>query len=290
MPFIFGLLGFELYTEMTVAEIRLFPVFSGSKAALPAFDSEHLILTAYGILPENANPSASGQRAWSHIACLIADAMTFCQQQEVRATAFVEIGKEPEIAQAVRKLAQAVLHCSRGRPEMLVEGERGSPGSRERLLNLFVSRMRAPTGSRIDLAIYRQLEIARLSNRFWELEFHLAFTGLELVARDFGGRRDAGPIARPLSEMLRSLGFDVPVLTAEKMVTAREALFLAGEDSKLHENTGEIVYALAWVRPLRVLLADVCLKKLGFEDERINWSRWAQRERFLPPPSRQSSR
>jgi len=284
MPIIFGIYGFDFSTACTVSGVDLIPFFDAHEAALRAGNVDQFLLTGYGRLPDDAEHTAGGLSHWGYIARLIMDGMTFCQQQAVVVTKFISMSVEDAQAGLRERFGSDTLPLvyPRSAGMGLVEDEGRSPGGRAKLLNLFVEGIRKEPDGPLAKAIYRQIEIARLSTPYWELELFLAFSGLEILARNSDPRfKDNGNAGVPISHFLQSHGFDVSQTLAEDWAAARNAAFHRGEDISVARGSGRTVNAIDNLYHLRTLLGDACLKLLGFDDGHVNWPRWVDRDAFI---------
>jgi hypothetical protein len=210
--------------------------------------------------------------------------MTFCQQQHVLVTRLIEISEGDSIEDLVQsgRLADN-LPSLQQRPTIgsLLMDDGYSTDSRTRLLDLVLQFTRgAPVVTLLIGAIYRQIEIWRLWNPLVELQHFLAFSGLEILGRAFGPSPNDRNAAVPIAGYLQSRGFNAPQTLVEEWTAARNGAFHRGLLGSTVPSSGKAVDIADQLFGLETILADACLKEMGFNNPHINWNRWADRHPF----------
>ena len=230
---VFGIYGFDFSKRFTVSQAELVPCHGFPECQSLAQDRTHLFLTGYGILPESRASADIDQSAFVR---RLADGMTFHQQQMVIPTRLTQISAGDSIAQMITsgRLPESLpILSDRHTPGAAIGNDTFYPGSRTLFLELFLAHTeRASADHPLTAAFYRQIEIWKLSQPYVEIEYFLAFSGLEILARAYGAKPNNRSIAVPLSGFLRSHGFAVSQALAQDWADARNALFLAANSKQ----------------------------------------------------------
>jgi hypothetical protein len=280
---IFGIYGFDFHEPRLVRHVDLVPLFPRVEATKRGADKDEFHLTGYGRFDaciDNADASARYD-----LVGRLADAMTFLQQQHVIVTHLIEMSPGDSVeALVVSGRLPDTLQAFQKRPGggSLLMGDGCSTKSRTDLLERFANLALNPSPPIPPLlgAIYRQVEIWRLSKPLLEVKQFLAFSGLEILGRAFGPSPQNRNAAVQISGYLRKLGFDVPQLLAEEWTAARNGVFHQGQITTINPATGKSVDAGDQMFALTTILADACLKELRFSDPHINWDRWRSYQAF----------
>ncbi|MBS2033877.1 hypothetical protein JST97_02765 [bacterium] len=284
----FGIYGYEFSHPADIRGVKLVPLPNSAQRG----QSDEMLLTGYGLLP--AGLDESYLEATTNIVSWLADAMTFCQQRWVMFSKFHRVEDENEIAERVPDEIPLI----RGRPAggSIIVSDGIAKQSRLTFFELFIEEMSQNGEGGLAMALYRQLEISRLSNRYWELEHFLAFSGLEILARSYApSERDNKNVAVPLTKLLTEHGFRVPRKDAPKgnpkwsnvpqdviedFAAARNMAFHRGIGESIAPGSKRPVNAIHQIFSLKMLLADLSLRLLQFDDGWINWDRWGDRVPF----------
>lgn len=280
---VFGIYGFDFCQPRTVEHVDLVPLFQAEEARRRGADSQEFYLTGYGRFAPS--PEVADEPSRHHVAMRLADAMTFLQQQHVVLTRLIQISPADDVEVLVSsgRLPDS-LPSLQERPTSgaLLMGDGFSTQSRTALLQRFVTCVMQSSTRPSPLvgAMYRQVEIWRLWSPLVELQHFLAFSALEILGRAFGPSPDNPNAAVPISGYLRNRGFDVPQTLAEEWAAARNGAFHRGQITIVSPSTGKSVDVADQLYALETILADACLKELGFVDPHINWNRWKDRMAF----------
>lgn len=278
---VFGIYGFDFSKQFTVSQAELVPCHGFPECQSLAQDRTHLFLTGYGILPKSR---ASADIDQSDFVRRLADGMTFCQQQMVIPTRLTQISAGDSIAQMITsgRLPESLpILSDRHTPGAAIGNDTFYPGSRALFLELFLAHTEhASADHPLTAAFYRQIEIWKLSQPYVEIQHFLAFSGLEILARAYRADSDKNSVAVLLSGLLLSHGFTVSQALAQDWADARNALFHRGQLETTAHGSGNLVRITDQLYALEMLLADVSLKQLGFDDGHINWARWQDRMPF----------
>lgn len=186
--FVFGIYGFDFRTPSRVRDVELIPLHTYPECQDRGQDKKQFLLTGYGRLPPNTE-----ERQIETIHRL-ADGMTFCQQQYVLLTQPIKVSAGDTIDAMIKsELATRLLVLqSRHTSGAIIGCDTFFPQSRIDLLERYLDHLARNSGSNpLTAALYRQIEIWRLSKPHVELEYFLAFSGLELLAKAYGYKGNA---------------------------------------------------------------------------------------------------
>ena len=282
MKYVFGIYGFDFSKPMEISGVKFLPTLPFPESREQGARSDTFRLTGIGELPEGTENQEL--RCWLDSVRTITDGMTFCQRQSVIATRFFEIENEADSSPIPDELPLDRPR-RKGVAGGLILNDAFSADSRASFIQQFLTRVQELREQDVDQghpflrAIYRLIELARLGSPFWEIKFFLAFTALEILAREYGSFPPRHrPVSDPIHEVLINNGFQITIEEVTEFTRARNSAFHRGEH--LSETNGETINAIHLLHPLEILTADLCLKLLGFDDERINWNRWKDRMPF----------
>lgn len=279
---VFGVYGFDFCHPMRVGTLALTPLYGYPECWNRGEARDELLLTGYGRLPPDV--AEAELRAYSSTVRCLADGMTLCQQQRVLVSRLISISSGDSLdalLESKRLPATLMVLESRHTNGALVCHDALFPDSRSCFLDLFLKHVdRATEGDPLSAALYRQIEIWRLSVPYVELEHFLAFSGLEILGRAFGPDCDNRNAAVPIAGLLQSHGFRVSQALVEDWCAARNAVFHRGQLTATAPGSGNLVRVTAQLYELTTLLADCSLKVLGFDDGHINWERWRDHQPF----------
>lgn len=250
------------------------PLFDRSEARRRAGDPDALQLTGYGhILSPSADTWEDAERL-----DLLAAAMTFVEQRHVVTSELIKLSPGDTV--------EALFEEGRmGRPFPILNRRESfgpaigtddwSAGSRPHFLNAFLKRFeKERPGDPLRLAFFRHIEISRLSTRFVELHHFLAFSALELLARNSGSFANNRNAAVPIADLLNREGFPTTQIEIETWTGARNAAFHYGQLVSISKRDGSPIRLVDQLYPLSTVVCDLLLKLLPFDDGHINWNRW----------------
>ena len=216
--YIFGIYGFDFSTRSQVRDIELIPLYTYPECRHHGQDKTQFLLTGYGRLP----PDTEESHVASYTATIhrLADGMTFCQQQYVLPTRLIRVSAGDTIDAMIEseRLAKRLLPLlqSRHSSGAVIGCDTFFPQSRTDFLERFLNHLDRDSTEHtaaLTAALYRQIEIWRLSKPYVELEFFLAFSGLELLTKAYKCSR--GTAADHISGLLKKHGFHVSQDLAE---------------------------------------------------------------------------
>lgn len=300
--YIFGIYGFDFSTRSQVRDLELIPLYTYPECQDRGHDERQFLLTGYGRLP--LDTEMRHVTSYTETIRRLTDGMTFCQQQYVLLTRLIRVSAGDTIDAMIQsqRLATRLLTLqSRHTSGAAIGSDTFFPQSRIDFLERFLNHLDQSSGLTYELtdeitdptakgtaertlaltaALYRQIEIWRLSAPYVELEHFLAFSGLEILGRAYGPYPDNHNAAVPISGLLRSKGFSVTQSLAEEWCLARNGAFHRGKLKSTHKESGKTACVIEQAY-LTTLLADLSLKLLGFDDGHINWERWQDRQPFF---------
>lgn len=279
---VFGIYGFDFTTPATISQVEIVPLYRYPDSRRRAEDRTDLLLTGYGALRDGWTGTESDQIA---LVRRLGDGMTFCQQQLVVPTRIIRISPGDSVEALVesgRLPASLPIFSDRQTFGEAIGNDSFFPGSRVRFLEMFLAHLEVTTPVHpLTTALYRQIEVWRLSAPLVEVAHFLLFSGLEILARAFGPHPDNRNVAVPIAGFLAAHGFAVSQVLAEEWAAARNAMFHRGELAARAPGTGNQVRVGDHLYELGALLADSSLKQIGFDDGHINWNRWQDRQPFV---------
>jgi len=279
---VFGVYGLEFTRPCVVDKtLTLVPLLTSPQSVKRAREPSSLQLTGYG---EITTAPGDEHAAWERVRVLSA-AMTFAQQQLVMTSTLIEISPDDtveDLMQPARLGRPLPLYHARQSFGPAIVADTWSPMSLCSFLNRFVSRFaeEVPDDS-LRLAFFRQLEIWRLQVPYVEIHHFLAFSALELLARDTQPQyRDHRNAAVPISKLLQHHGFEAKQSEIEDWCRVRNRAFHSGEFVASGVQGRPDLRLTEQLFPLTQVLCDVLLKRLPFDDGHINWNRWRDRQPF----------
>lgn len=292
--YIFGIYGFDFSTRSQVRDLELIPLCTYPECRDRGQDKEQFLLTGYGRLPPNTDEHHA--TSYTETIRRIADGMTFCQQQYVLLTRPISVSAGDTIDAMIkseRLVTRLLVLQSRHTSGAIIGCDTFFPQSRIDFLERFLDHLgnsesnpsagvssalsRGNSGLPLTAALYRHIEIWRLSKPHVELEHFLAFSGLELLTKAHGYK---GKAAARISGILKNHGLPVPPGIVQEWCSARGGLFHAGKLESTDKQSRKQVYVREQLYAITTLLADLSLKLLGFDDGHINWKRWEDRQPF----------
>jgi hypothetical protein len=281
---IFGIYGFDFCHKAWVSGLELVPLYGYPECRDRGEHREVLLLTGYGKLPIDLTDTDLS--FWTDKIQPLADGITFCQQQPVVVTRLIRISAGDSVEDLIQTMRLPpelpTLQESRSRIGALVGGDAFFPESRRTFLELFLDLVaREEENLPLTAALYRQIEIWRLSRPLIDLRHFLAFSGLEILSRVYGPHPTNQNVAVPMSGLLRQHGFNVPQKLAEEWAEARNEAFHHGRLEFVSQRFGKTIRLVDQLYQLITLLGDLSLKLLGFDDGHINWNRWRDRAPFI---------
>ena len=273
-----GVYGFAFTKPLTTADYKLLPIFSQHNDAESKASSKHeLNLTGFSVW----NRAAVGAEDWKRLG----DALTFCEQQTVHVSKPCPVSEtDSHAAESLQaKFPNRIsLGHSRETCGPLVARDWLNPDSRRDFLDLLSRKMVDSAfldATHFHLGFYRNVEGWRLNHRFDDILFYMAFSGLELLARRSLSDYTTRNVGEVLAKHLKGFGFAVTQQEMEDYSQLRNAIFHNGQLSCVLKRNGEEI-STSSIPDLEILLVDVLLKTLGFDDQTINWNRWKDRMPF----------
>lgn len=278
-----GIYGFAMTRPIQAAGISIKPCFREHKdVLLRADDPDQFFLTALAELPDhNAR----------NLAFDLAAALTFCQARWVVVTRPTPAQSGVTLDEYKSKLPEMLeLPGHRRSHGQLIMEDTFEPGSRQQFLNLCMRRLQdatfnEKTGFRSGL--FRCVEALRMDPAYIDITYYLHFSALEIVTHSIEGDGTFAPLA---TRLLRDkYGFDVvqddpsrPIHSLQNYARLRNALFHKGAlEVEIPAKKGKTKLKLTdFDERMRLLVPDVILKVLGFDDGHINWNRWLDRMPF----------
>lgn len=174
----FGIYGFAFTKEIKLTGMRFVPLHNFVQLSELMRERRRLHLTGYGVIEAE---TVDEFHEWKQVR-LLADAMTFAQQRQVETTLLIVLSPGDSIASLVgpEKLGRPLPVLYDRQPySPCIKDDVWSPGSMTSFLQLFLDRFEVESPSDpLRMAVYRQLEISRLSTPFVELHHFLAFSAL----------------------------------------------------------------------------------------------------------------
>lgn len=136
---------------------------------------------------------------------------------------------------------------------------------------------------------FKCVEQFRQRTPFVEVSYFFLFSGLETFARAVVNDRSSANAAIPISKLLCTYGFDVaierpadPIRAISTYAHLRNALFHRGEFVvEINVNGTTVKFRLLeYLFNITQLTNLVVLKAIEFDDGRINWNSWVDRQAF----------
>lgn len=240
-------------------------------------ERRRLHLTGFGVIEAE---TVDEFHEWKQVR-LLADAMTFAQQRQVETTLLIVLSPGDSIASLVGpdKLGRPLPVLSDRQPNSpCIKDDVWSSGSMTSFLQLFLDRFEVENPSDpLRMAVYRQLEISRLSTPFVELHHFLAFSALELLARESASSWEHRNSAVPITEYLSGLGFQIAQREVEEWCIARNEAFHRGRLVVPATATRPEIRLTKQVHAISELVCVVILRCMGFDDGHVSWDRWRTR-------------
>ena len=212
--------------------------------------------------------------------------LTFCQQQLVVVSNPYEFVDEMEFEE-IRNKFPKVHETTTSRPSTgaLIMSDSFDPDGRLSFLSLCtekLSDLAFEERTNFRRAFFRNVESWRLSRQIVDFTYYLDFSALEILSRtilnDYTSR-----VAAVTCTLLNQNGFPVQQdnkidrhLGMQTYAHLRNSLFHNGEFEKsFNENGNMITLKLTdfYDNYLRLLLPDLLLKILGYNNDKINWNR-----------------
>jgi hypothetical protein len=280
----FGIYGFDFCSPHVVGNLSLGVVNLEPKFGYPDCSTHGRSLDELRLTGIGRFVSEPSQAELADVIQRLADGVTFAQQQRVVATRPIALSRGDSVEAMIesKRLPEflPILHRRNTAGGTICQDafcREGVPAFLERFMAYVIA---APVEDPLFAALYRHIEIWRLSVQLVEIEHFLAFSGLEILGRAYGEERDNRNAAVPISRFLSKLGFEVPQALAERWCAARNACFHRGLLRSIAPGSGTAVDVAHDLDLLTPLLADAALKQLGFDHEHINWNRWRDRMPF----------
>jgi hypothetical protein len=280
MDRIVGIYGYSFSRHFSAGGVDFLPLFGYPECLDRAKDPGGFQLTGYGRF---VTPSANARKD-ALTADIIAAGMTFIQRQHVVVSRLVDISPGDSIESFVQSEAFRIsIHspCPRFTFGECILADAFCPDSRRAFLQTFYERFESERpNDPLRQALFRFIEIFKLSTLFVEIHHFLAFSALELLARSKGEYEGQRNSAVPIAKMLNDLGFVVQQTEVEQWTHARNRLFHNGQLSSADPKGGPAIHLMKQIRGITAVLCDVLLKDLPFDDGHINWNRWRDRIAF----------
>lgn len=137
--------------------------------------------------------------------------------------------------------------------------------------------------------LFKYIETFRQRKPFVEVSYFLLYSGLESYARAVVNDRSSRNSSEPIYKLLKKYGFDVQIenpTNLQKAVSTythlRNSLFHNSEfTATINVNGKKIELKLFdYLFNISQLVALVVLKAVDFDDDRINWNSWIDRQPF----------
>jgi hypothetical protein len=212
----------------------------------------------------------------------LVDGMTFAQQQYVTASDLFDVTATESVTALIEsQRLVALFHSPTDRQSFgpTVAEDSLWPLSRGEFLRSFVRRFRVELpNDHFRKAFFYQIEISRLSRPLVELHYFLAFSGLEILARNYGRHGKNKRAAVPISCLLSDHGFANDPAEVQRWADARNNLFHRGVLSSPSHQPGIEIKLTDYLMTVSNVLTDLLLKMLPFDDGHINWNRWRDRQ------------
>lgn len=283
MKHYFGIYGYEITKYTEFGNFILEPITIDFKdAAKLALDSNKFNLTAIGQMKNGPNPEALFD---------LSGAFTFCQQQWVVVSNAHEFPEDTEI-EHVKSKFPPVYETTNKRPSSgaLVMSDSIDLNGRVDLLNLCIEKLSDNAfekGTNFRKAFFRNVESWWMSRQIMDFTYYLDFSALEILSRAIWGKDE--PVAKLISNLLNHYGFSVRQdnshdrhLGMQTYAHLRNSLFHNGEFEKSFNENGNIITLKLndYADYLRILVPDVLLRILGYDNDNVNWNRWLDRMPF----------
>lgn len=280
--YIFGIFGYGFTRPFAIQGI-VFTPFYASKDQIEAAgykDENAFRLTGYGAFESDEKALAEVHAK----VALLADALTFCEQQWVIASRFIEVPQGDDLEQFAAREKERAVEWGQTRQRSgwtILPEDWWSAKFREKAVVKLLERLMASDADAkvFRKGFYRCIEVLKLSRPYVDIVHYLQFSALELLARGHLKTRESNT-GKVITEFLTTLGFETTQRDWERWMQYRNALFHRGDLESSFD--GEPV-SLGDLPHIEVLLPDVLLKLIGCQDPRLNWNRWKDRMAFSAP-------
>jgi len=282
----FGIYGFEITRPIVLPGLELVPVHTEYRAAQSAArEKGRFNLTCLGRIDSSCPYSGGNVR---HVLFDLEAALTLCEQQYVIVTR--PHAEDVDALKASLPRDLDLMH-PRGSPGNLIHADTFSPSSRREFLGRCLQTLDdAEVEQRFQLrrGLHTNAEIWRMREPFVDTTYYLAFSSLEGMSRAWSSDRDS-TAEEVMTPFLRHCGFDFAQNRAGDRLRSmstychlRNTLFHNGLlEAAFNDNGKTVTLRLTdYVHKLERIFSLVLLKIVGFDDGRINWDQWFDRQPF----------
>lgn len=277
-----GVYGYEITREYQLDGMIVYPIHKNHIDVTPLARSKYEYhLTA---VIEFSNNSDLKQRIFDLEAIL-----SFIDHRRVVIRNSVT---SSSIEEAVKKLP-SVFHSharNNGGGEMIMS-DTLSPNSRPQFINLAQDKLtdtNAKSHTEFRQCFFKSILHFTMAEPYIDVQYYLLFSGLEALARKETQTFD-GPVVKPIADFLKSFDFtiyetnyDSRYASVSTYAHLRNAVFHNGDyEKEVNENGRMTTYNLStYFSNFRRLVPLVLVKYIGFDDGRINWNCWLDRNQF----------
>lgn len=284
MKYYFGIYGYEITKHIEFGNFILEPIATEFRQAEKlALDRENFNLTAIGQIKTGPDRKALFD---------LAGVFTFCQQQWVIVSNPVEFPEETNI-EVVKNKFPPVYETTNHRPSSwaLIMSDSFDLNGRVNFLELCIAKLADKTfeeSTNFRKALFRNIESWRMSIQIIDVTYYLDFSALEILSRTILNDYTLN-IAILATNLLNLHGFSVKQdnihdrhLGMQTYAHLRNSLFHNGAFEKSFNENGKMITLKLgdYANYLRLLIPDLLLKVLGYNNDRINWNRWLDRIPF----------
>lgn len=281
---LFGIYGFNFFKPITVRDVSFIPLYENpTEVQDKANDKRIFHLTGYGKFEADISTPFDDGAKWLDKISLLQDALTVCEQQWILTSEHVNILIDRTVEESVGTLPRAFnLYQQRWTRGPLIAPQGLYPNDRQDFLNFCIEKLEDEKFDKqtdFRKAFYRQIETLRLRRRFTEIDYYLTFSALELLARKYHNDYKPGEVAALITPFLNSLGFQITKTEVQEWADLRNVLFHAGRFESEKKRGGKTIIvteqeAFTIANSLNLLLPDVLLKLIQYDNGHINWNRW----------------
>jgi hypothetical protein len=283
--YIFGVFGYGFTRPFSVPGIVVTPFYtSKNQIELVHYNDEKIFrLTGYGAFESDSKALAEFQTK----ASLLADILTFCEQQWVITSGFVEVPSGEAVGTFALLKKERAIEWEQSRQRSgstILPQDWWSATSRETVTLNLLDRLQAADAAAdfFRKGFYRCIEVQKLTRPYIDIVHYLQFSALELLARGHLQTKEKNS-GKVISEFLNTLGFVTKQRDWEGWMQYRNALFHQGNLEGSFDGTPVHLRDLP---QLDALLPDVLLKLIDCQDPWINWNRWKDRMAFTAPEAK----